>query len=340
LKLLAILSGENPTIPHAEIRGILEAEGIDYQVAKTCFKCLIFEAGENSVEAISRRAAYTQKICQHIQTLENFKDLEDLRKIDPFEIKAGTFRVRAYKTGSFKAKIERLKVERELGKIVKSWNPHLKGDMEKPQVEITVLLTDNYCIVGKTLKDVDRSVLVAREASLQAFFHPGAMKPTVCRAMVNLARARPGEILLDPFCGSGGILVEASLIGCHAIGVDISMRRIREAEQVMLYYGIENVELHHGNALYLEYDGNVDAIATDPPYGRGTVPHGQSREELLKIFAGKAAAYLKPGGYICIATPKESKIEEYLEDSGFKVLEKHYQYVHGGLTRKFTVARR
>ncbi len=33
---------------------------------------------------------------------------------------------------------------------------------------------------------------------------------------------RPGEIVLDPFCGSGTTLVQANELGLHAIGVDIS----------------------------------------------------------------------------------------------------------------------
>lgn len=33
---------------------------------------------------------------------------------------------------------------------------------------------------------------------------------------------RPGDIVLDPFCGSGTTLVQASELGIHAVGVDIS----------------------------------------------------------------------------------------------------------------------
>src|SRR5689334_12962563 len=33
---------------------------------------------------------------------------------------------------------------------------------------------------------------------------------------------RPGERVLDPFCGSGTTLVECSTFGAHATGVDVS----------------------------------------------------------------------------------------------------------------------
>ena len=40
------------------------------------------------------------------------------------------------------------------------------------------------------------------------------------RALVNMSGAIPGEWILDPFCGTGGTLIEASLIGCRAAGTD------------------------------------------------------------------------------------------------------------------------
>ena len=36
------------------------------------------------------------------------------------------------------------------------------------------------------------------------------------------ARFQPGDIVLDPFCGSGTTLVQANELGMHAVGVDVS----------------------------------------------------------------------------------------------------------------------
>jgi cyclopropane fatty-acyl-phospholipid synthase-like methyltransferase len=33
---------------------------------------------------------------------------------------------------------------------------------------------------------------------------------------------RPGDIVLDPFCGSGTTIIQANELGIHAIGIDIS----------------------------------------------------------------------------------------------------------------------
>ncbi len=49
---------------------------------------------------------------------------------------------------------------------------------------------------------------------------PGAVHPPVAAAMLRLAQPRPGERLLDPFCGTGTIPIEAVPTGVLAIGTD------------------------------------------------------------------------------------------------------------------------
>ena len=50
--------------------------------------------------------------------------------------------------------------------------------------------------------------------------HPSSLHPRLARAFVNLTGISKGE-LYDPFCGAGGILIEAALCGFIAVGSDI-----------------------------------------------------------------------------------------------------------------------
>lgn len=50
----------------------------------------------------------------------------------------------------------------------------------------------------------------------------GKFNPQVCRALMNILGAKPGSVLLDPFCGSGTTLVEAAHRGVRAIGTDLN----------------------------------------------------------------------------------------------------------------------
>ena len=52
--------------------------------------------------------------------------------------------------------------------------------------------------------------------------YKGKFHPHVVRAFANILDVRPGDLVIDPFCGSGTTLAEALLIGATARGLDLS----------------------------------------------------------------------------------------------------------------------
>lgn len=56
------------------------------------------------------------------------------------------------------------------------------------------------------------------------WFYPykGKFHPQMTRALANIIGMRPGEVLLDPFCGSGTAIVEGALLNLKGVGFDIS----------------------------------------------------------------------------------------------------------------------
>jgi hypothetical protein len=59
--------------------------------------------------------------------------------------------------------------------------------------------------------------------------YPARMHPALARGLLDRF-ARPGDVVLDPFAGSGTVLVEALAAGCRAQGVDLSPLASRVAE--------------------------------------------------------------------------------------------------------------
>jgi len=51
--------------------------------------------------------------------------------------------------------------------------------------------------------------------------YPARMIPQISRRLIE-RYSEPGDVVLDPFCGSGGVLVEARLLGRNSIGVDVN----------------------------------------------------------------------------------------------------------------------
>lgn len=104
-----------------------------------------------------------------------------------------------------------------------------------------------------------------RRSHLRPRNHPTSLNPKLARAMVNLAG--PTAVLLDPFCGAGGILIEGSLVGRTMTGVDIDNQQIARAEENLAYYDL-TATLTVGNATKCDELGEFDAIVTDLPLGK------------------------------------------------------------------------
>jgi hypothetical protein len=78
--------------------------------------------------------------------------------------------------------------------------------------------------------------------------------PEVVEEMLRLASIRPGDILYDLGCGDGRIVVAAAAkYGIGAVGVDISPRRIAEAQANARRHGVESlVRFLQGDAKKVE----------------------------------------------------------------------------------------
>ncbi|WP_287960233.1 DNA methyltransferase, partial [Acidiplasma sp.] len=66
----------------------------------------------------------------------------------------------------------------------------------------------------------------SRRAPLRPFFSPVSLHPKYARYLINTSYTRPGDTVLDPFCGTGGILIEAALMGRRIIGNDALLNMV------------------------------------------------------------------------------------------------------------------
>ena len=59
--------------------------------------------------------------------------------------------------------------------------------------------------------------------------YPSKMIPHMARFLIELI-SKPGDVILDPFCGSGAVLVESMICNRNAIGVDLNPLAVIMAE--------------------------------------------------------------------------------------------------------------
>ena len=50
--------------------------------------------------------------------------------------------------------------------------------------------------------------------------------------MCNLAKVKPGDFVMDPFCGTCSILIAATVYGAYCIGGDLDIKILRGKSNV------------------------------------------------------------------------------------------------------------
>ena len=229
-------------------------------------------------------------------------------------------------TGTFAVRIRHNKrLEKSIGREL---SKKAKVDLTKPDETYFGLNKDQFYF-GKVLWK--RPSFEGRKVQNRPFFHPTSIHPKYARVLVNLSEVRKGETLLDPFCGTGGILIEAAMVGAKAVGFDVDKDMVRGTQDNLAFYKLDG-DVSHGDALRLS--GQYCAIATDPPYGRASYVTGKKLQQLYDESLDSMAKVLKPGRKIAIVVPDTVKISP---PKTLAILEKHYQRVHKSLSRYFYV---
>ncbi|WP_010917692.1 TIGR01177 family methyltransferase [Thermoplasma volcanium] len=181
----------------------------------------------------------------------------------------------------------------------------------------------------------DKKSFEIRKAPKRPFFSPVSMHPKYARFLVNCAHVRENETILDPFCGTGGILIEAALMGIRVVGNDVSLAMAVGARTNLSYFHVENFRVYNKDVRELDLEG-VDGIATDMPYGRNSY-HTDEITELYEVSFQKFSDMLKPGGYAAFAVSQQEHVE--IAKKYFEVRYVVPVYQHRSLTRYFVTAR-
>lgn len=342
-RLFFVVSGEHRTLPHAEIRAILQARRIDFKETAASRKLLRVKADRSALDAVARRSVMYEQCGIEVAATSTSKRrlLSLLQKADLARHFAGkrSFAVRSLRVGGAFRQINRVAMEREIGGIIKGKSRRIKVNLDAPDVTFLCIVSSRGFLLGEITHSRVPGLIASRRPRKRPVFHPSTMQPKLARCIVNLARPPEGAVLLDPFCGVGGILLEAVAIRCKAIGADTDPRMIRGARTNLGHYGAEPFGLVIADATKMPIHG-VESIVTDPPYGREASTRGRGLDAILREFLPMAHEVISKGGHLCICCPSELRILSIVRKTGFKLVESHLLYVHRSLTRRILVLRK
>ena len=302
---LYLLAGENIELAESELKGFLESQSVDEKPDRNGKLC------ETDAEPGQlKRLALTHEVSQKKTEIPN----EDLEDFSPESKPESSFAVRSE---NLSGEENRKDLEKILGEKFSGEDNTV--DLENPETVIKAYILDEKIIIGRLIQDIDRGLFEKRKNHNRPFSSPVSMDPVLARVLVNLSGIKPGKNLLDPFCGTGGILIEAGLCGIGVYGTDMKEEMVEGCRENLEEYGIISHDIRKNNASQaLEiFDTEFSAIVTDLPYGKSSKTTESAVEDFLELienFDGRS-----------VFMYNEEEIGEYSSD--FRV------YVHKNLTR-------
>jgi tRNA (guanine10-N2)-dimethyltransferase len=339
-KLFFLVSGEFEALSFAELKAILEAENFPYTVREKLDQTIRIEAELECVKQVQRRSGYTRVCAQELfacqATDEAITEALGNTNIAEFFTDDKTFEVRIRRIKEYSHKEDTMHLERLLGKLILQKTPKARVNLKHADKTFFGILTNGKLIFGIKLAEIQPKPFVERRARKKPFFHPSAMNAKLARCMVNLAHAHINDIVLDPFCGTGTAAIEATLIGCRAVAMDVQRRMAKGTKRNLQHFGLPAEAIIVADARKPPLT-HVDCVVTDPPYGRSSTTLKTSTKIMVEGVLSSVYVLLRKGQRICIASPKTLNIHRIGTSLGYRHVESHFAYVHRTLTREVAV---
>lgn len=309
MRQLFVLSKDNVELAKEEVLALYKPKGYLIQNG-----VLLIESELD----FAKRLAYTHQVFEFLFFTDKKEIVSDFQKFDWNKIYKKSFVLRSHILGVN---------EKDYAKYI--WNNIKKPvvDLEKPKTPIHLIAFDGKIAVCLLKHDADKSFF-KRKPHLNPAPHPTGINPKLAIACINLTGKTKGK-LLDPFCGAGGVLIEAGLLGYKTVGYDISEDMIVRAKKNLAYYKIKDYKLKTNDATKsLE---KADLVVTDLPYGKNSVLK-QDLDVLAKAFFKKLASTTDNA---VVLIPDFLKYKKLIGD--FKVKHEFSYYFHKSLSRKILV---
>lgn len=342
MELLCIQSQEHPFLPIAELKAVIECEEMECNL-EVIIKGLVIikdikaEKINEYYKILIKRLGYTHEIHQIIKKSTTNDLNEDVEDIDWSYYIKDTFAVRVKR---FFSKIDTVATERKVGSVILNNTRNIKVNLDKPTSLIRLVAFEDTVYIAIEKYKLDKKHFEDIKPHKRPFFYPGSMSPKLARCMVNLSRVKKGDLLLDPFCGTGGILIEAGLIGCKVVGSDIYWKMKNGTAINLEFCGIKDYKTFNLDVRELKMYEKVASVVTDPPYGISTSTGNIDGDDIFKEFFNAIYDNMKDDAYLCIASPHYVDLKPMMDEVGFKLVEEYEIKMHRSLTRIISVIRK
>jgi tRNA G10 N-methylase Trm11 len=336
-----ILEADVPVIDEKAIRFFQRSVSIQY-------------VGTLDVEWIASSEGIDQAIREFTNTLPGLEDFKLLARA--LKGKGSTFAIAQTVHGIPVPQDADIEIKAAIGAVIKA-ESGFHVDLGSPDVSISTFITSTH--------DPPRKIafLISfhctrfhvrgfndRIAKNRPAFEIGTMNPPLTSLMVNSShppRNRP-SLLFDPFCGTGGILIEALVRGIASVGVDADYKCIKGCIKNFRHFSKgkkAGFNVLHASTFFLPLRDELDfglentVTVTDPPYGRlESLKHTS-----FETYIGALLRFSRSHAALCFAMPENSidEVRSFVKkDPGAVIISVQQKREHASFARAIMILKR
>ncbi len=351
--MIFFILGSHPELSAAEIFTVVGKQPVIAQTDHV----LVLDGIDANLESLQERLAGTIKIGHVIGEMKTWNEKEAAELVTGFAREAAGKNKISFGLSGYAMSMDLYPV----GKVVKhtlkdTGRPVRFVTSKEPELSSVIVLENGLLESGGEFVffKTDKSILIGQTQTVQDYktwskrdygrparnAKQGMLPPKLARLMINLSGAQAdSSTLLDPFCGSGTVLMEGVLLGFQQlIGSDISEKAVQDTARNMTWLVDQfsltppTLSLHTSSAQKLDtvLKTQVDVIVTETFLGEpkskplSEREFFQTKKELFETYEPAfrtLSKLLKPKGKMVLAAPAFLVEKEYrrLEMSVFFV---------------------
>lgn len=231
--------------------------------------------------------------------------------------RASTWRVISQKQGSHE--FRRVDAGDAVGDALHRALPRGMHSVEDDaDIEFWLWLNGSEALLGLRLSDATMRHRTYKQEHL-----PASLRPTIAASMGLLSRPTPEDIVLDPLCGAGTLLIERALLAPvkEELGGDIRKEAVTMARRNLQAAGV-GAHLRVWDARSLPLDGgSVTRILTNLPFGKQIGTH-EANTRLYAELAQEFGRVLASNGILVTLTSEDRLWESIQRDAGWRITKK------------------
>ena len=325
MKYLIELGGENTKLGKIEVLELFSNENYKPKLEFEEKNIVVVNLSKRLDNMIVRRLGMTKRISEIIYYSER-KNLDQVTKeLTRIDIGDKKFAIRLIHGKNESEKDVAIRI----GEKVPAKN---RIELEKPDAKV-LYYSETKTIVSIHYRKFETSYkrCLKHHVKYRPYFSPISIHPRIARAMINLSKSSIEDTIIDPFCGTGGILIEGADIGLKTIGIDIMEKMVENSRGNLQYFGLKS-QIAEGDVEKIK-DYEFTAIVCDPPYGISSTSKGEDISSLMKRTLSLFSESLESGQRAVIALSNP----ELGSHKKFKEIHKFKWYIHKSLTRNIIV---